>query len=415
MSKINLKRDNTMEKLLNSNDGPSLPKVGTIVDGKVIYVGRNEILVDIQGLLTGLIRGHEAFDESGEFNNLHVGDEISATVIETENEKGLLELSLRQAGHKKAWDRLNEFKLKGEVVEVAVLDANKGGLMIKLDNVIGFLPVSQLSVEHYPRVVGGNKNKILDKLKKLTGQKLKVKILDINDEEGILIVSEKETASDQRKQALEQYKKGDVVEGVITGVVDFGAFMEFGDGLEGLIHISELGWQRIDNPRDIIKEGEKVKAQIIDISTNKVSLSLKRLVKDPWEEIKDKYKVGDKVKGKVVKEHKFGAFVEIEANIQGLARAMQEGDKEKMKIGAELDFQITNFFPVDHKLGLVLLSSAKQIDKYIKKTSQPQQVDHFEQAKNKNEKVETEKENINDAVANKKEDKGNTKDKTKKD
>lgn len=371
MTKVtNKTKDDQMEKLLNSTENPILPKLGEIIDGEVIYVGRNEVLVDINGLLTGLIRGHEAFDESGEFNNLKVGDKIAATVIDTENEKGLMELSLRQAGHKKAWDKLSKIKQEGEIVEVVVLDANKGGLMIKLDNILGFLPVSQLSAENYPRVVGGNRNKILEKLKNLINKKLKVKILDINDEEGTLIVSEKETASDKRKENLAKYKKGDVVEGTITGVVDFGAFMSFGSGLEGLIHISELGWQRIDDPKNLLKEGQKVKAQIIEISTNKVSLSLKRLTKDPWKLVENKYKVGDKVTGKVVKEHKFGAFVEIETDIQGLARAESEADKAKMQLDAELDFVITNFSPVAHKLGLVLAGGKGSKTSKLSKSSE---------------------------------------------
>ena len=352
---------NAMEKLLNSTDAPSLPRVGDLVDGEIIYVGRNEILIDIGGLLTGLIRGHEAYDESGEYSDLKVGDKISATVVETENERGLIEFSIKQAGHKKAWDKLQKIKQTGEVTEVMVLDANKGGLMIKVDQIVGFLPVSQLSPEHYPRVIGGNKSRILEKLKKLIGKKLKIQVIDVNDEEGVLIVSERATNYEERRKVLEQYKKGDKVEGTITGVVDFGAFMEFGEGLEGLIHISELGWQRIDNPRDIVKEGQKVKAQIIDISTNKVSLSLKRLEKDPWEKIQDKYKVGDKVKAKVVKQHKLGAFVELEPNIQGLARILNlaQGEKKEkpaLETGKEYGFIITNFEPANHKLGLDLAS-----------------------------------------------------------
>lgn len=350
-------KTNNMEKLLNSPDSPALPKPGDLLEGEVVFVGRNEILVDINGLLTGLIRGYEAYDESGEYSNLKVGDVISATVIEGENEKGLVELSLKQAGHKKAWDKIRKAKQEGEIVEVIVLDANKGGLMVKLDQTLGFLPVSQLSPEHYPRVIGGNKNKILEKLKSMVTTKLKVRVLDINDEDGTLIVSERAVDSEERKKILGEYKKGDVVEGLITGVVDFGAFMEFGNGLEGLIHISELGWQRIDDPRDIVKEGQKIKAQIIDINANKVSLSIKRLEKDPWEAIKDKYKVGDKVKAKVVKIHKMGAFVELEPNIQGLARLGERGkDDEKggVELNKEYSFVITNFEPVSHKLGLSL-------------------------------------------------------------
>lgn len=345
-----------MESLLNSTDNPVMPKAGDLIEGEVIYIGRNEIILDINGLLTGLIRGYEAYDESDEYNDLMVGEKIYATVLELENERGMLELSIKQAGHKKAWDKLKKMRQAGEIVEVIVLDANKGGLMIKLDKTAGFLPVSQLAPEHYPRVIGGNKTKILEKLKSLVGEKIKVQVIDVDDEEGVLIVSERATEQEERKKVLEQYKKGDVVEGVITGVVDFGAFMEFGEGLEGLIHISELGWQRIDNPRDIVKEGKKIKAQIIEINTNKVSLSLKRLTKDPWEMIKDKYKIGDKVKGKVIKEHKLGAFVEIESDIQGLARIIRKDEKEEKKLaaGKEYEFIITNFEPVEHKLGLEL-------------------------------------------------------------
>jgi len=346
-----------MEKLLNSPESPTLPKAGDLIEGEVVFVGRNEILVDINGLLTGLIRGYEAYDESGEYSNLKVGDVISATVLDGENEKGLVELSLKQAGHKKAWDKIRRAKQEGEVIEVNILDANKGGLMVRLDQTQGFLPVSQLSPDHYPRVIGGNKNKILEKLKSLVGEKFKVRVLDINDEDGTLIVSERAVDSEERKKILDEYKKGDVVEGMITGVVDFGAFMEFGNGLEGLIHISELGWQRIDDPRDIVKEGQKIKAQIIDINANKVSLSIKRLEKDPWEAISEKYKVGDKVKATVVRAHKLGVFVELEPNIQGLARLgdkAKEDEKSGLEVGKEYEFVITNFEPVSHKLGLSL-------------------------------------------------------------
>ena len=354
-------KSSEMDKILNSDKAPNLPKANELIEGEIIYVGRNEILVDMEGLMTGLIRGHEADDESGEYTDLKVGDKISATVIETENERGLVELSLRQAGHKKAWDKVRALKRDGEVIEVSVLDANKGGLIVKLDKTMGFLPVSQLSPQNYPRVVGGSKAKILEKLKKLVGEKLKVQVIDIDDEEGTLIVSERAVEGEQRMKMLAEFKKGDVIEGVVTGVVDFGAFIEFGHGLEGLIHISELGWQRIDDPRDVVKEGQKIKAQIIDLNLNKVSLSLKRLEEDPWEAVKDKYKVGDKVKGKVVKLHKLGAFVKIEPDIQGLARVVDFNKKEEQDNRVELEmdreykFEITNFEPVAHKLGLALV------------------------------------------------------------
>jgi len=351
--------DSKMGNLMEDIKDQFSVKEGDLVEGRVVFVGRNEVLVDIDGVMTGLIRGHESYDESGEYNDLKVGDEITVTVLEIENERGLIELSIRQAGHKKAWDKLEQMKKNSEIVEVNVLEANKGGLIVKLDQVFGFLPVSHLSPKNYPRVIGGNKNKILEKLKSLVGQKLEVVVIGVNEEEGTLVLSEKEVESDRRKQSLGNYKKGDVVEGKVTGVVDFGAFVEFDDGLEGLIHISELGWHRIDDPREVVKEGQEIKAQIIDISGDKVSLSLKRLKKDPWEKVKDKYKVGDKVKGKIVKYNNFGAFVEIEPLIQGLARMKVDegqGNSQQLEVGSEAKFVITNFEPLDHKLGLELVS-----------------------------------------------------------
>jgi small subunit ribosomal protein S1 len=359
IKKTKSEKESKMEELLNSKESPNMPKAGDLIEGEITYIGRNEILIDMGGVLTGLIRGHESYDESGEYANLKVGEMISATVIDPENERGLVELSLKQAGHKKAWDRIKNLKNESETIEVVVTDANKGGVMIKMDQTMGFLPVSQLSPENYPRVVGGNKTKILEKLKSLIGKKLRVKVMDVAEEEGTLIVSERLVGSEDRRKILESYKKGDIVEGLITGVVDFGAFMEFGNGLEGLIHISELGWQRIDNPRDVVREGQKVKAQIIDVNYNKVSLSLKRLAKDPWEDIKDKFKMGDKVKGKVVKDHKLGAFVEILPDIQGLARVINK-EGNKLEIDKEYDFIITNFEPIEHKLGLGLPGEVRE-------------------------------------------------------
>ncbi len=341
----------------------SLPKEGDLIEGKVIEIGRNEIYLDINGITTGIVRGPELFDESGEFSDLKKGDTISATVFELENEKGLIELSFRQASHQKAWNHLEKLIKDEKLIDVEVIDANKGGLLVRYNKIQGFLPVSQLKPENYPRVESGDKNKILEKLKKFVGQKILVKIISIDEKENKLIVSEKNaTATQEKKEINKKYKVGDVVEGKISGLVDFGAFITFDENQEGLVHISELAWQRIDHPKDVVKEGEKTKAQIIGITDDgKISLSIRRLIKDPWKEVENKYKVGQKVKGKVLKTNLFGLFVELDENIHGLAHISELSDKPVKDIsqiaqpGDILTFKIVSIEPKDHRLGLSLV------------------------------------------------------------
>lgn len=349
-----------MEGLLNSRNIKPIPKVGDLVTGQVISVGKNEVLLDIDGYTIGIIRGAEFYDESGEYSNLKIGDEAAATVVDLENEKGQIELSFRYAGHQKAWDKLKELLRGGEEVEVDIIDANKGGLMIRLGRIAGFLPVSQLAPQHYPRVESGNKNLILEKLKKLVGKKIKAKIIATCEDEEKLIVSEKETLKNQQTKKISKYGVGDVVEGKISGIVDFGVFVEFDDNLEGLVHISELAWQRIDNPRDLVKVGQKVKAEIIDIDDSKISLSMKKLLNDPWKNVQEKYKIGQTAEGEILKINPFGLFVKLDDEIHGLAHVSELGispgqkPEDLAKLGDKLKFKIVSLEPEDHRLGLSL-------------------------------------------------------------
>lgn len=360
---------NPMDALLEKAGELQIPKIGDLVSGTVISISKNEIYLDLSGVTTGIIRGREIYDESDESSNLQVGDKATATVVGLDNENGYMELSFREAGHKKAWDNLEALFNKGEIVDSKVIDANKGGLMIKIGNVIGFLPVSQLTVEHYPRIEGGDKNKILTHLKSFVNDVLKTKIIDVDEKDEKLIVSEKAAWDDKQKKVISKYKVGDKVKGHVTGVVDFGAFVEFGDNLEGLVHISELAWQRIDNPRDVIKVGDIVDAEIIDIENTKISLSTKKLQKDPWVEVTAKYKIGDKVKGKVLKVNPFGAFVELDNDIHGLVHISELSDKKVnnpeslVTVGKEYEFVILTIEPKHHRLGLSLKAATKKDEK----------------------------------------------------
>jgi len=232
-------------------------------------------------------------------------------------------------------------------------------LMVEINNVIGFLPVSQLSLEHYPRVEDGDKNRILGVLQSFIGQLFDVQIITADSAEEKLIVSEKAVFEKEMENRLGQLKIGMVVEGTITGVVDFGAFVKFGE-MEGLVHISELAWQRIENPKDIVKVGQKVTAKIISIDKGRVSLSIKQLQEDPWLEAVKKYQIGQTVKGKVAKVMPFGVFVELDKDIQGLCHIMElsheavKNPEDILKPGEEKEFKIISIEPAEHRLGLSL-------------------------------------------------------------
>ncbi|MBU4466831.1 S1 RNA-binding domain-containing protein, partial [Patescibacteria group bacterium] len=260
------------------------------------------------------------------------------------------------------WIRLKEKKDSGENILVKVLGANKGGLLATTLGVNAFLPVSQLSSANYPRVEDGDTNKILRELQKFVGQEMEVKILDIDPKEEKLILSEKIKETEKIKEVLKNYQVGDVVDGEVTGVVDFGAFIKFGsENLEGLVHISELDWQLIENPANIVKVGDNVKLKIIDITNGKVSLSIRALKEDPWKGIEDSYDKGKIVKGKVTKFNPFGAFIEVAPKVQGLCHISEFGSKQKMeellKVDSEYSFEVLLLDIKEHRLLLKLVAS----------------------------------------------------------
>ena len=356
-----------LSELLEDDSHLQIPGLGDLIAGTIISTKGREIRLDINGLTTGVVRGRELFSESGQFGKLQPGDKIEATVIDLENENGEMELSFRYAGNKKAWEDLRETIKAGDSVEAKVLDANKGGLIVKVRHLQGFLPVSQLAPEHYPRVSGGDKQKILDKLKEFVGEKFKVLILDLNETDEKLIVSEKAIWESEQKNVISQIKVGQIIKGDVTALADFGAFVKFmpegstdGTELEGLVHISEIAWQRIDHPKDILKVHQTVEAEIIGIEGSKIFLSMKKLVDDPWKDVEKKYKVGDVVEGKVLKANPFGLFVELDADIHGLAHVSELSAKTLVdpttiaKSGDMMSFKIVSIEPKEHRLGLSL-------------------------------------------------------------
>ncbi|KKQ27083.1 MAG: RNA binding S1 domain protein [Candidatus Magasanikbacteria bacterium GW2011_GWC2_37_14] len=340
-----------------------LPKEGDLVKGKVVSITNGAVRIDIDGVAVGVVRGKELFGESHTYSDLKIGDEVEATVLEQENEMGEMELSFRVAGNKLVWTKMDEYRKDGITINAKVTNANKGGLMMQTDALQGFMPVSQLNPDHYPRVPGGDKNRILEHLKSLVGQNLQVKVIDVNEADNKLIVSEKAVWEDEQKAVLDSFKVGDIVEGEVSALTSFGAFIKFGENMEGLVHISEIVWQRIDHPKDVLKVGDKVQAQIIDINKSKIYLSMRRLVEDPWKKVKDKYKVGDIVEGLIHKTELFGLMIKLDDEIHGLAHLSELTDspdvdnkalKEKFAVGSKHNFEIISIEPSEHRLGLKL-------------------------------------------------------------
>lgn len=346
-----------LKKLLTEKTYLTIPKVGELVSGTVIAISPREIWVDINGFKTGLIRGLELADKDQIYPNLKLGDQIEVTVLELENEEGQVELSLASAGKLRASEAALDAKVQGMTVDAKIMDANRGGLMATWSGMSGFIPVSQLSPEHYPRVPGGDKGKILDRLRSFVGTSMRVKVLDCDPQEDKLIFSEKALWEEEQKDLLIKYKVGDIVEGVITAVADFGAFVGF-DGLEGLVHISEIAWQRIDNPADLVKVGDRVRAKILNIQGSKIFLSAKALLDDPWKKVGERYVVGQMVNGRVLKVNPFGVFVELDPEIHGLAHISELNItaglplEQQIKPGDTRTFKVVSIEPEYHRLGL---------------------------------------------------------------
>jgi len=353
------------EQLLEK-DPIKIPQTGDIVKGRVVAASKSEVKLDVDGILMGVVRGPEMYNEVPEFSDLKPGDEIEAAVIDEENENGELELSFRLVGQEKAWQTLRQALKDKTAIKVKIMDANKGGLLSRYCQIDGFLPVSQLAPENYPRISGGDKSKILEKLKSFVGQEFEVTVMTLNEDDNKIIFSEKDVWNRKQKPALDKYKTGMAVDGRITAITNFGVFVSFGENIEGLIHISELAWQRIDSPSEMYKVGDKIKAEVISIDGAKVFLSAKKLMKDPWLEASAKYQIGQIISGTILKINPFGLFVKLDEEIHGLAHISQLnlGAKEKIaelyQPGEVLNFEVVSITPAEHRLGLKLASGKKE-------------------------------------------------------
>lgn len=340
------------------------PEQDMIVEGPVIAIEKSSLYVDLQPYGTGIIFGREYQNAKDIIKKINIGDSIKAKVIEREGEEGYVELSLKEAKQALIWSEAEKAIKNKSVLELAVKDANKGGLIMEWQGIQGFLPASQLKADHYPRVTDSDKDKILRELKKLVGKKLAVTIISALPKEGKMIFSEKDTNPEEREEIIGKYNIGDELDCEVAGIVDFGIFLKIEEGLEGLVHISEIDWGLIEDPRTMFKINDKVKAKIIEIKDGKISLSVKALKENPWNEFEGKLKKGDIIKGVVIKFNKHGALVSIKQGVAGLVHNSQFGSEDKLRLKLELgktyDFQVTLFEPKEQRMTLMYLDSSKK-------------------------------------------------------
>jgi small subunit ribosomal protein S1 len=316
-------------KMLDKVELP--PQVDTLVEGPVISIKKSSVYIDLAPFGTGIIYGREFINAKDIIKKVNIGDVVKAKVVEIDNDEGYIELSLKEAKQALIWSEAEKAIKSKIALELTIKEANKGGLILEWQGIAGFLPASQLKSEHYPRVEDSDKDKILKALKLLIGKRINVVMISALPKEGKLIFSEKDNNPEERQEIVGKYTVGDELECVVAGIVDFGIFLKVEEGLEGLVHISEIDWGLVEDPRTMFKVGDKVKAKIIEIKDGKISLSVKALKENPWKEFENTLKKGDIVSGVVIKFNKHGALISIKQGVAGLAHNSGFGSEEKLK------------------------------------------------------------------------------------
>ena len=350
-----------MGRLMGAVRNP--PALGDLIEGTVISSSHGRVYIDLPPFGTGIIYGREYINARDVIKKINPGDTVAAKIVDFENPDGYIELSLKEARQALIWNEAEVAIREKKVFEIAVKEANKGGIILEWQGIAGFLPASQLKADHYPRVQDGDKDKIFEELRKLIGEKLQVTIISAIPKEGKLIFSEKSTTEKEREKIIGKYTIGDERDGEVTGLVDFGAFVKVEEGLEGLVHISEIDWALVEDPRKLYKVGDKVKVKIIEIKDGKISLSIKALKLNPWVEAATKYKKDEVVKAVVIKFNKHGALASIEEGVAGLVHISEFGSEDKLRHNLELgktySFKITLFDAKEQKMTLSFAGEKK--------------------------------------------------------
>ncbi|HEY1017164.1 MAG TPA: 30S ribosomal protein S1, partial [Herpetosiphonaceae bacterium] len=357
-----------MEQYLNdpAHDYRNL-KYGDSVDGTIVRVDRDELLVDIGSKSEGVVPSREMNSLAAEERAaLRVGDVLLVTCVQTEDAEGRIVLSIDKARQEKSWRNLQTFHESGEVIRAQVVNYNKGGLLVNLDGVRGFVPSSQVS-----SVSRGPEMQKQSDMARLVGQVLPLKVIEINRPRNRLILSERQAVQEVREarkdELLENLGEGAVREGRVTSLCDFGAFVDIG-GADGLVHLSELSWSRVKHPAEILKVGDVVKVAVLSVDEDKkrIALSIKRTQPEPWSTINDRYQIGQTVEGVITQLTAFGAFARIEDGIEGLVHISEMSDdriqhpRDVVAEGDTIQARIIRIDPSRKRIGLSLRHSAAE-------------------------------------------------------
>jgi len=352
-----------MRDLLEESSASTRLRRGEVVEGVVVQVGRDEILVDVGSKAEAIIPAAEAGVPANEIPDaIHVGDNIVAMVVDTENREGHATLSLARAQTERGWRTLQRLLETGETLEAPVVDFNRGGLVVSVDGVRGFVPLSQIVDLRQPTAPDES---VESRLEGMKGRQLELKVIELNRRRNRVILSERASYQERRvrdrDRVIDELAEGQVRTGRVTSVADFGAFVDIG-GADGLVHLTELSWTPVGHPRDVVKVGDQVEVLVlgVDRDKKKIALSLKRLREEPWDKLGDRFFVGQVVPARITKLAAFGAFAELEPGIEGLIHISELSDERiqnprtVVREGDQVMVKILRIESDRHRLGLSL-------------------------------------------------------------
>lgn len=370
------------EELFKESPEIKYPVKDEVISGTIVKVEKKNILVNVNDQFTGLVINKE-IGNSADLETLEAGQPIDVMVLGDSVERGLLILSLKRANQIKNLSNLSKYNENSEVITVQPTEANKGGLLVDIDGLKGFIPVSQLTPLHYPRVEGADAEKILEHLNGLVGQDFQVRVINVDERGKKIIFSEKAAIEEARGTALKTLKEGDIVEWTVSGILSYGLFVTF-EGLEGLVHVSEIDWGHVNDPSKFAKVGMKVKVKVIGLDADKISLSIKRLQENPWDLLAKQIKLGDTVKAPISRIAQFGAFMDLTGGIQGLihlseiSHGVVKDIKSHIGVGEEVEAKVINFDPKKKRIGLSLKALQEAPKKEAVEASKNDEVDSIE-------------------------------------
>ena len=375
---LNQNNNQTMESLLNEQElNVDLPQPGEIRSGVIASISHSQILVSIGAKSEGVISGKELEQLSPkEREALKIGQEIKVFVIHPEDAGGNVVLSFRRAQEQLSWENVDKLLAENSVIESKITGFNKGGLIVTVEGLRGFVPSSQISAMRRTQVTGDTPEQ---RWQKMVGQPISVRVVEVDKERRRLILSERaastETRQSIKERVLEELEEGKTYTGRVTSLADFGAFINV-NGADGLVHLSELSWDHITHPREVLEVGQEIKVKVINVDREKkrIGLSVRALQEDPWRARVQKYSVGQLVEGVITRLTKFGAFARLEGDIEGLIHISEISDhriehpKEALKEGDVKSLRVIRIDPDQHRIGLSLrkVDSAAYADKDFK-------------------------------------------------